>query len=166
MTLIEGVVASVIVALVAVAAIRAVTIAAATRTTVDARARATLLAQTISDWAAALPYRDDTTPTAPLGLDAGEIPGDPSSWDDVDDFHAFKMSPITDAKGNVATSGAWSAAVSVAWVDWTNAGKESPTETGVKRITVEIVFNGKTVAREVRTRALAWDVALDAGGAP
>jgi hypothetical protein len=166
MTLIEGAVACVVVALVAVAGIRAVTIAAAARTTVDARARGMLYAQELAERIASLRYQDDATPGAPIGLDAGEIAGDPATMDDVDDFHGLKASPITDANGDVVTTDAWAASVSVAWVDWSNGGIQSPTETGLKRIEVQVTLSGKVVAREVITRALAWDVAIENGGAP
>jgi type II secretory pathway pseudopilin PulG len=82
------------------------------------------------------------------GLESGEIAGDRSTYDDVDDFDGFAEKPPTLADGTAIPgfdNFGWS--VQVDWVDLsTYPGGVRGYETNIKRILVEVYDNGELAA--------------------
>lgn len=122
------------------------------------RQRAALLAATLLDECARLPFDEPSVaPTPPPGLDDGEQRHKRETLDDVDDFDGLDESP-TDP-GGTALEGVqtWTWRCEVVNVDST--GKTAD-DTGLKRITVTVLdAAGRTLARAARIRSRARDEA-------
>ncbi len=91
----------------------------------------------------------DTVPDSrdALGLDADDSSFFRSTFDDVDDYHKWSSSPPKHSLGGSYTSmTGWTREVSVAHADLTDPSLDSPTFTGLKRVTVTVSKDGTTLA--------------------
>ncbi len=79
-----------------------------------------------------------------------------TNYNDVDDFHGWTESPPQDRAGAVIPDLAgWQRTVTVEWVNPNDLAQTSAFDTGAKRVTIAVRYNGKPIASQVsiRTRA-------------
>jgi hypothetical protein len=82
------------------------------------------------------------------------IPEVRSQFDDVDDFHLSDESPLlTRSGGIIANTSGWRRRVDVAFIDPGDPSIEIGPDEGVKRITVTVQRNGRTVAQLASLRS-------------
>lgn len=88
-----------------------------------------------------------------LGIELGNLLGDKTTYDDVDDFHGWVESPPTNAAGTpiVGLTG-WRRSITVEWVSSVDAETVLSGESGLKRITVVVQKNGVELARRTAIR--------------
>ena len=154
-TMAEAAVAMVIVSVLLVAALRATSASALTQYKTAEKATGLALAQGLMSDIIALPYQEPSG-TPNFGLETGESATNRANYDDVDDYNGWNQSPPQDKSGTVIPGlTGWTQIVAVAWVQWSDTTATSSTETGVKRITVTIQHNNRTVATltGIRTNA-------------
>lgn len=104
-------------------------------------------------------YSEPSGGAAAIGTNTGEASATSrAAFDDVDDYHGWVESPcrLVDGTTIPGTTG-WSRSVSVAWVSVTTPTTTSGTDTGLKRVTVEVRRDGRVVARLTALRARAWN---------
>jgi len=155
-SIVESVMATVVVATMFVAAMRAVGASRTALFLVAERARGMALADALMSEILAQPYGDPSYGSS-LGPGSDELDGTRSAWDDVDDYNGWVGNPVQDKQG-AAIDGfdGWTRSVTVAWVNPSNLEQTKNQETGVKRITVT-VKHGDAVRAELTTiRTLAW----------
>ncbi|MGB9625032.1 MAG: prepilin-type N-terminal cleavage/methylation domain-containing protein [Phycisphaerae bacterium] len=152
-SLIEATVSMVVVAVMLVAAVHAIGGSAAARSRVTKRAVGPYLADGLMAEILAQSYQDPTSPVFGPEVSGGESAGSRAAWDDVDDYNGWVESPPRDKDGNaiVGMTG-WEQSVAVAWVNPADLTQVSATESGAKRITVTVRYNGVTVATRVAVR--------------
>lgn len=102
-------------------------------------------------------YQEPVDDFSSLGLDTGEVAGDRSAWDDVDDYEGWAASPPQDKNG-VALPGlsGWTRSVEASYVKPNNLDiRIVGANTGVKIIVVVVRHNGRQVAKlySIRTGA-------------
>jgi len=123
------------------------------------RVLATTLADDLLGFVHRLPYKSSSGTV--LGLELGNLLGDKTTYDDIDDFQGWTESPPSDATGNpIGGLAAWRRSVTVEWVDPDNPGVVVAGETGVKRITVVVQKSGVELARRAALRtalSTAWE---------
>jgi MSHA pilin protein MshD len=138
-TLLEVLIASVLVGFLLVAAMRALPGVLQTRTIAARRCDAACLAQQLLSEILQSAYEDPQQPGSPLGLDASESPGHRTDWDDVDDCDGYAESPPEDKAGNELTQ--YTGWTREAWVEYLDPGDPqttSPADQGLKRILVRV----------------------------
>jgi MSHA pilin protein MshD len=165
-TLVEAVLSLLIVSVVAVAALTAVAQARATRALTSDRSMAVTLARSMIDEVGTRAYADPQSPSSPIGLDAGEsAAADRTTLDDVDDYHGISESPPRERSGTIIPDATnWRRDVRVEPVDAAAPTNLSATESGVKRVVVEIYLRGKLVLTQRALRTQAWDTMVAEGG--
>lgn len=159
-SMVEVVVAIVIVGLMYVAAINTLGATRVGHYKIARQQRALLLAHGLMAEITQHPYWDRVN-KAGLGPAADEtVPGDRSLYDDVDDYNGWSMSP-PEAKDGTPLVGYddWRREVDIVWVDPSSLS-EVGSESGVKRITVTVQERGVFVTELVAYRTLAWDESL------
>jgi prepilin-type N-terminal cleavage/methylation domain-containing protein len=138
-SMIEVVVAALILGGLTIAALEAAGQAAAGRISASDRAFAETLALRLLSDVDQLAYEEPSAAagsTSP-GPDAGEANRD--SFDDIDDYHQFDDKEPTDVDGNlIAGATGWRWDVQVERVMATNPNVSSTTESGLKRIRVSV----------------------------
>lgn len=151
LTIIEVTVSMLVVSSMLVASLYAV--AASRMTTTKGRDRMTAgaLADDLLGFIYALPYSSPSGSI--LGIELGDIVGNKTTFDDVDDFHNWSESPPTTSAG-VAIAGltGWERTVTVEWVTLADPSVVQGTESGLKRITVVARKNGVELARRSALR--------------
>lgn len=148
LSLIEVALSILILSFIAVAAARTVASArAADQLAVD-RLQAQQLAEELLSRVMVHPYEDPSPGL--LGLELGETLGTTSTYDDIDDWDGYGENPVKDAAGtNISGLSAWSRRVNISWVESTNFTRGSLTETGCKRVTVQVRKNGREILTAV-----------------
>jgi hypothetical protein len=154
--MIEGVLSTIVVAVMMVAAVRVVAASRVVQFKNAARAQGTLLAESILVEIFSKPYEDATSPI--IGRESGESGSSRDSLDDVDDYHGWNEKPIkeSDGTGMEGLNGEWGCTVTVERVAAADvSGAAALLETGAKRVTVKITLKGVPIvtAVAVRTRA-------------
>lgn len=117
------------------------------------RAKGMLLAEGLMDEVLRQAYEEpDDTPT--FGREPSESGSNRADYDDVDDYDGWGTS-LPESKVGTSMSGytGWKRSVVVEWVNSSNLTGVSGTDTGVKRITVTVTRDGRTVAKLVALRA-------------
>jgi len=143
----------VVIAVMLVAAVHAVGGSAATRARVTKRVVGPYLADGLMAEILAQSYQDPTSPVFGPEVSGGESAVSRATWDDVDDYNGWVESPPQDKDGTViAGMTGWERSVAVVWVNPADLTQVSATESGVKRITVTVRYNGVTVATRVAVR--------------
>jgi len=146
-TLVEAVLAMLVVALMLVAALNAVSAARAAELAFADRTRGAMLAQALLDEVLSRAYDDPEESDAPLGPDDGETTR--AKFNDVDDYANWTESPPQNLDGTSMTDLAgWTRSVVVERVDGANpSGPAAGAETGLKRVTVTVRRGARTVAQ-------------------
>lgn len=84
-------------------------------------------------------YEDPNDPPA-FGLETGESTTPRTGYDDVDDFDGWSVSPPQARDGSIMpNSEGWTRVVRVRWVDTLDPTTELSSETGLKKIEVEVI---------------------------
>ena len=154
-TLVEGVICTLIVGMMLVGAISTIGASRRSQQGISDRATARLLAIDLLAEIVTKAYAEPDGSFA-MGADAAEQSLSRATFDDVDDFNNYEEAPPKDLAGNVIPGcEKWSRRVRIEQVDSTNPDQPSVIETGTKRITVSVSYNGTSVAERsaVRTRA-------------
>jgi len=167
-SLIEVMVAVVILATAGVAAIGTVAAAGAARRVTASRGRADALAQDLLAEVQSRAYEDPANNDGAFGPGPGETTR--ALFNDIDDYDGWAESPPEAADGTkFAGFDGWTREVGVAWVNSSDFTRLSSTETGVKRILVTVREGDMIASRAMALRASAWPAGgikppNDAGG--
>ena len=104
-------------------------------------------------------YADpDETPI--FGPEASESGGTRSVFDDVDDFDGWDQTGPVDRDGvALANATLWRRTVNVAYVPANDMTGTSGSDQGLKRITVNVYYDGQLLASRVGIRSRAWEEA-------
>lgn len=166
MTLVEVILAMAVLGIVLGSLTEAISLSVRTQRSTAERARGAVLAAELLESIAVLPYLDPDG-TRAIGLDAGEAAADPSTFDDIDDFHTWTERVALDGTRTALTTAAvradksgWTRTVTVEWVTLGSPLAADIAETGVKKITVRVEYNGRAVATLDRLRIQGADAAL------
>lgn len=149
--MIEAVMCALIVALMGVGAGSAVAAAARGRDELRTRAEANAAADMLLAEICGRAFDDPETPDAVAGLDAGERHADRATLDDVDDYDALELAPVTLADGTVLTK-ALKVRVEVTSIDATDFGRSSG-RTGLALVRVQVRDARRIVAERSAYRA-------------
>lgn len=154
LTLVEAVVSVALVGVMLVAALDTVGASQATQKKMGDRNRAMLLAQDLMTEIVQQAYEDPELSEGSFGLAADAVgDGSRALWEDVDDYDGWSASPPEQKDGTVlADLDDWCRSVAVNWVTSTNATDVEASDTGVKRITVTVTWNGLPRATLVALR--------------
>lgn len=154
-TIVEAVIAMLIVAVTLVAALSTVAAARTSRSRIADRVRAQQLAQDLMAEILQQAYQDPVQ-TPVFGLEPGESATSRAAWNDVDDYNGWTESPPQSKSGNIfPDSTGWTRSVVVEWIDPTTL-TVAAAPTGVKRITVNVQKGALTLAQIAAYRTLAW----------
>jgi len=164
MTIIEVVLAMVLLSMMLGAVLSAVELSARTQhSTADATYARSLAADLLEE-VCGFAYADPAG-AAEFAVGGDENAADRSTFDDVDDFDGWSESPPIQSDGTpVPGSDGWTRIVNVKWVDPLDPSIESVTETGAKRVQVGVSRGGVTYAVITRIRTAALDASADTGG--
>lgn len=156
-TLVEAVMSILIVGVMFVAALSVLANSRAGQRTIADRGTGTLLAGQLMVEILQQAYVEPND-SALFGLEINESAGSRAAWDDVDDYDGWSASPPQDKTG-VALTGldGWERRVEVAFVDPADLATPNGTGTGVKRIVVIVLHDGRQVARLSGLRTGARD---------
>ena len=154
-TLVDSVVAVVIVSLMVVAGLRAAAASQVAQYKSAERAIGRMLADGLLAEIMQLSYEDPSLPPV-FGRESNETATSRGNYDDVDDYNGWSQSPPQDKDG-VAMPGldGWSRSVVVEWVNASDPTSVAAAETGTKRITVAVKHNNVTVVTRVAVRTKA-----------
>jgi MSHA pilin protein MshD len=156
-TLVEAAISTVVVAVMLTAALSAATTARMREQSSIDRQHGFALAEAIM--AEVLDKKYEEPDAAVLfGREGVEVLQQRSTLDDVDDYNGLREAPPLNASGSaIAGYARWSRYVDVRWVTSTDLRVESFSETGLKKIDVEVRKNGVPVARICAVRSKARD---------
>lgn len=108
--------------------------------------RGMALAQSLWAEIEPLDYEDPNAPGT-LGLESGESTTTRATLNDVDDYQGLALNPVTDINGVVLPSyTGWEVDVTVQYADPENPDRDAATESGLKRITINAVYQNRTWA--------------------
>lgn len=147
LSLVEAVIAMLILGLAISAALRAVTGARKTDTRLEDFARGKLLGEDLMAEILQKEYRDPVAPVPAFGPESGETSR--AQYNDVDDYNGLVESPPRNTDGTSMNEfNNWKRSVKVEFVNATSlTGAASATETSAKRITITVADPaGRTVA--------------------
>lgn len=160
LSLVEVVVSTLLVGLVLAGAMQCLGGVLRGRTNAADAARAQHLAQQLMAEIVAQPYKDSSW-LSYFGRELDELlisDGSRKRFDDVDDYVGWSSSPPEDQRGNdLPNLSGWRREATVAWVYPSDPATVSPTDRGVKRITVTVRRDGKTLATLVALRAEEYE---------
>lgn len=161
LTLVESVVAMAIVGVMLVAALNTVGASQVAQKKLGDRARATLLAQDLMSEILQQAYEDPDGAAGSFGLGSDEVgAGNRALWEDVDDYNGWSAAPPQCKDGTVIPGfDGWRRIVEVKWVRTADHTIVDNTDTGVKRITVTVLYQDAPLAKLValRTNALQYE---------
>ena len=151
-SLVEAVVATLIVGILLVAVMNTVGFSNAAQYKSTEQARGEALAQAIMAEILNQAYEEpDDIPS--FGRESSESGGSRTTWDDVDDFNEWSASPPEQPDSTqLPNFNGWTRRVSVEWVNPNDLSQTASTETGVKRITVTIERNNRVIASLIAIR--------------
>ncbi|MHC5022365.1 MAG: prepilin-type N-terminal cleavage/methylation domain-containing protein [Planctomycetota bacterium] len=137
-TLVEVVVATVIVGVMILAALTTLGATARSRQVQTNTGRGLSLARHLMSEILAQAYEDpDDAPV--FGREGGESGSSRADWDDVDDYHGFSETiPHSRDGAMMDWAAGWSREVAVSFVDLANMQPSGPTETGLKLVRVTV----------------------------
>ncbi len=141
-TIVEAVIATVIVAVMFVAALNTVGASRLTQHRASLLSRGRLLAESLMSEILLQDYRDpDGTPV--FGREPGELATTRTAYDDVDDYDGWSASPPIAKDGvPLANATGWTRTAQVQWVNPADPAQVEAADRGVKRITVTVSHNG------------------------
>lgn len=95
----------------------------------------------------------EPTDTPLFGRESGELSTVRSQWDDVDDFNGWSESPLQRRDGTaIPNTTGWTRSVTVDRVTPANLTQTVGTESGAKRITVQVKHGDRVVAKRIAVR--------------
>jgi MSHA pilin protein MshD len=156
LTLIESVVAVVLVSTLVVSALRVTASIARTRLVQKDRSAGMTLARDLMSEIMQRNYVDPDGSNS-LGPDSGETR---ATYDDVDDYDGLNQSPPQDINGAaIAGYTGWTRTAKVAYIDQTTVDSILGSDSGLKRITVSVTSPTGivTTLRGLRTSSSAYD---------
>jgi type II secretory pathway pseudopilin PulG len=162
-TMIEAVMALIVVSVLATASLAVVTQAARARELVQKQSTGMLLARTMLSEVASQSYADPEGGTN-KGLDAGEDQMDRTTLDDIDDYEGYEQSCVTDRAGQDLGLTGWAWKVRIERVDAFDPSQIVVNDSGVKLITVTVFFKSVQVTEVSAIRSQTWDAMVDEGG--
>ncbi|MFG0327442.1 MAG: hypothetical protein ACF8SC_09290 [Phycisphaerales bacterium JB037] len=124
---------------------------------IDERARGHALAHELLAEIQVMLYETPDYAPGSFGKDAAKA-SSPNRlvYGDVDDYHGWSASPPQSRDGTPMTELAgWTRSVVVEWID--GSGRAVAYDTGMKRITVSVLRDGRTVGSAVAIRTRGWD---------
>lgn len=153
LTLVEVVVSTALVSMVLLGAMDMLGAVTRGRVSTSEQIRGDLMCQHLMTEILSKSYVDgDALPL--FGPEAGEATGTRAAFDDVDDFNGWTASPPSYRNGiALPNATGWRHSVAVEYVTVASPSTTSLVDTGVKRITVTIQHNSRTVARLVALRS-------------
>lgn len=158
-SLIEVMIAMVVVAVLMSAALHAVGAAGSVRLHTTEAARANALAQDLMQEITALPYEDPDGAYGSFGPTSQEHDtGNRSLFNDADDYHEWEASPPQHKDGTpIAGYQGWTRRVTVERI---GSQTHDSGDTGLKLITVEVLRGQRRMARLLQVRTRGWDESL------
>jgi Tfp pilus assembly protein PilV len=157
----EAALAVLVVAIAIGAGLQAAAASARSRQAALDQTMARQLAQALLDEICSLPYADPNQ-TPVFGVETGESrTPNRATLDDVDDYTAW-TEPALASKGGAALAvpGRYSRRVTVSWVTRHPTPVDTTSETGLKRVVVEVSIGGKLICRLTALRSRSMDIAL------
>lgn len=156
LTLAEAIVCLSIVSITVVAALSTVSAAKTTQMRFADRQLANELARSLLTEIIERNYQEPVTDVS-FGPESGESDGSRRNFDDVDDFEAWVASPPENSDGTAkAGLSDWTEIVMIERVTASALSTDQASETGIKRITVEVQLRSVPLARLVALRTNAW----------
>lgn len=157
LSLVEVSVSTVLVGLIIVGALRCLATATMSAESTSDHSQAILLAEDLMEEILQQDYSEPTEEVR-FGRELTESASDRSSWDDVDDYDNWSASPPVDADGTAVAADSWTRRVTVVHVDPADlhAEQSDQSDTGVKRITVEVLRSGSLVAELTGVQTRGW----------
>jgi MSHA pilin protein MshD len=147
--------AMVIVATMMLAAMRSAGASARAHYQAAQRSKAHLLATALMAELLQASYEEPRGGTG-FGPDAGETATSKTNYNDVDDYDGWSESPPQDRDGTpISGYAGWQRSVVVERVDPNNLTQVSAIETGAKRITLAVRYNGSLIASHISIRTKA-----------
>ena len=154
-TLVEAVMAMLVVSILLVAALRATGGSARIQYKNAERATARMLADSMMSDVLTLPYEDPYV-TPLFGRESGETTSSKSNYDDLDDFNGWTEAPPQWKDGSTMSNlSGWRVTVTVDRVRAATPTATTSTESGAKRVTVKVLHNGYTVLTKVAFKVAA-----------
>jgi hypothetical protein len=162
LSLAESAISIVIVGVMLVAALNTVAASRMAERKTSDRSLGLMLAQQLMGEIQMQAYADPESGENSFGLVAGEVTGNRSLWDDVDDYDGWSASPPqykdgTDLSGLVG----WERSVAVDWVDPLDLSQVVGSNRDAKRIIVTVTRENAVVARLTAIRTSSWPSAED-----
>lgn len=141
-TLVETVIATVIVAVMFVAALNTVGASRLTQHRASLVSQGRLLAESLMSEILVQSYEEPDGPPA-FGRESGELATTRAAYDDVDDYHGWSASPPAAKDGTpLANTVGWTRTVRVEWVDPPDPEQVKTSESGAKLVTVTAAYRG------------------------
>jgi type II secretory pathway pseudopilin PulG len=141
-SIVEAVIATVIVAIMLVAALSTVGASRFVQHQTYQADRGRMLAQQLLAEIVQRRYQDPNEPLA-FGREATESAATRTDFDDVDDYDGWSASPPEGHDGTPLTNAAgWTRTVTVQWIDPLNPGQVEAAESNAKRIEVVASYDG------------------------
>lgn len=168
LTMVEAIVATLIISTMLVAALNAVGASATTQQKLTQGNQALLLAQDLLSEIMQQRYEDADYGPGSFGLGADEVGnGSRALWEDVDDYDGWTASP-PQAKDGTPLDGfsRWGRAVQVDWVDPDDLSDVDGSDTGAKRIIVTVTYDGQEVLELTAVRTRGSTLSVRIGGLP
>jgi prepilin-type N-terminal cleavage/methylation domain-containing protein len=153
MSLVEVLLATVIVGGVLVGAMRMVGSVVHGRRLLVQQQRAEWLAMDLMEEILEKPYRDSDDLITEFGPELSELLVNRADLDDVDDFHSWSESPPEDRQGNSLSGfSGWRREVEIKWVNPSQPANTVGSDQGGKRVTVRVLRNGDLLYEAVGVR--------------
>lgn len=150
-TLVEAMAATLVTSILLVSAMQLVGGVALGRRILDDRAIASEIADGLIAEILAKTYGEASAPTTTFGRETGEVAGQKSTFDDVDDFDAY--SETTLYTGRTAAKDGLVATVVVRRANLVSPMADSTTDSGLKRVQVIVKRQGRLLADRVVLKA-------------
>jgi len=161
-SLVEAMVAMVIVGVMVAAAMQTVGSARLGQFRTSLASTGAMLAQQLMTEILEQAYEDpDGTPV--FGPEAGEVVGSSrSKFDDVDDYNGYSCTPPRTRDGTARDDLAnWRCSVVVDYVKTTDINATIGSNSGIKRITVALYYRNARIAQQAAIRTAAWPSAVE-----
>jgi len=100
-------------------------------------------------------YYEEPDDTPVFGRESGESGGQRDRWDDVDDYNGWSATPAERRDGTAITGSDWTRSVTVDWVNPNNLSQVVGANLGAKKITVTVKKGDRVIATLVAVRTSA-----------
>ncbi len=163
-SMVEVVISAAIISGLLVTALTTVSAARLTTTQTDLVNRGSLLAEQLVAEILSRAYEDPDTASPTLGTNGAEsASANRSGYDDVDDFNGWSAKPPQWPNGTTIDEFAgWQRSATITYVTAADLVTDAGADNGVKRIDVEVEFNGQLIVQltAFRTRA-GWEAYVE-----